>query len=249
MEISLAAEKIGEIGGFPVTNSMIAAWFIAFFLIVVGFFVGRNVKEIPGKVQNFFEMIFEAVLGVVESITGDRKQAFFFFPFITTFFIFIILNNWLGLLPGFGSIGFYEEHHGKEVLVPFLRGGNADLNMTFALAIISVVLTQVVGILATGYRYGAKYLSFKDPISFFVGILETVSEVAKILSFAFRLFGNIFAGEVLLLVVMSLVPLFIPLPFLFLEIFVGFVQALVFAMLTLVNMKIATMVHEAHGSH
>lgn len=246
MEISLAAEKVGHIGFLPVTNSMIASWGVTGFLIFISFFLKRSLKEIPGKLQNFVETVFEAITNFIENVTGDKDQARYFFPFIATFFVFIILNNWFGLMPGFGSIGFHEIHEGKELFIPFLRAGTADLNMTFALATISIVLTQIVGFMALGFSYTKKYFNLKDPISFFVGILETVSEFAKILSFAFRLFGNVFAGEVLLVVIMTLLPVAAPLPFMFLEVFVGFIQALVFAMITLVNLKIAAMAHEEH---
>ena len=130
------------------------------------------------------------------------------------------------------------------MLLSFLRSPSSDLNFTLALAIISVLFTQFAGITAVGFiKYGSRYLSFKSPVEFFVGILELISEVAKLISFSFRLFGNIFAGEVLLIVVGVLVPAIAPLPFLALELFVGFVQALVFSMLTLVFLKIETSTH------
>ena len=161
-----------------------------------------------------------------------------------TLFIFIIFLNWFGLLPGVGTIGFYEIEEGHEVaekvFVPLFRAGSADLNTTLALALISVVSIQISGIKTLGKEYIGRFFNFKNPIYFFVGILELISEFSKIISFAFRLFGNIFAGEVLLTVIAFLIPVIAPLPFLGLELFVGFIQALVFSMLTSVFLSLAT---------
>jgi F-type H+-transporting ATPase subunit a len=166
---------------------------------------------------------------------------------VATIFIFVVLSNWIEIVPGLGTIGIYEKHNGRQVLVPFIRSASADLNVTLAIAIVSVMAIQIFGIAALGLlKYGKKFINFKGPIEFFVGILELVSEAAKMVSFSFRLFGNIFAGEVLLTVILFLAPFIIPLPFLFLEIFVGFIQALVFSMLTLVFLQMATVSHDAH---
>jgi len=161
---------------------------------------------------------------------------------VATIFLFILVNNWIGVLPGTGSIGFFEMVHGKEVLVPFFRSANSDLNMTFALALIAMGAVHLYGIVKLGpWGHLSKFLIVtKGPIYFFVGLLEGVGEFAKVLSFSFRLFGNIFAGEVLLIIVMNLMPLLAPFPFLLLEFFVGFIQALVFAMLTMIFLKMAT---------
>ena len=147
----------------------------------------------------------------------------------------------MGILPGVGSLGLKEVVGHEEVFVPLFRSTNSDLNMTLALGLISVIATQIFGISALGFfTHFSRFISFKTPIRFFTGILELVAEIAKVVSFSFRLFGNIFAGEVLLVVVFFLVPLIVPLPFMVMEIFVGFIQALVFAMLTLVFLTIAT---------
>jgi F-type H+-transporting ATPase subunit a len=146
------------------------------------------------------------------------------------------------LLPGLGTIGIREIHEGKTTLIPFIRSASADLNVTLAIALVAVFSVQFIGIATIGIvKYGKKF--FVSPlhkpyvVGTFVGFLELISEVAKIISFSFRLFGNIFAGEVLLIVMLNLAPYIIPIPFLFLELFVGFVQALVFSMLTLVFLK------------
>lgn len=241
MNISVAAEKIFSLFGLPVTNSILVAWIVMGCMVIFSFCATRTLSLIPKGAQNFFESVLEAILGVVNSVTGDRRQSMQFFPLVATIFIFVLLGNWLGLVPGVGSVGLWEEHHGKEVLVPYLRSTGADLNFTLALALISVVATQIVGIVSIGFfRYVGKFINFSSPLNFFVGMLELISEVAKLISFSFRLFGNIFAGEVLLTVLFFLVPYVVPLPFLLFEVFVGFIQAMVFSMLTLVFLKMAT---------
>ena len=160
-------------------------------------------------------------------------------------FLFILLNDWVGVLPGFGSIRVTEIKNGHEVFVPFFRSANSDLNTTFALALIAVFAIQMYGIQRLGFfGHAGKFINLTHgPIHFFVGLLELIGEFAKVLSFSFRLFGNVFAGEVLLVIMMSLLPVWVAfgaLPFFLLEYFVGFIQALVFAMLTLIFLKVAT---------
>ncbi len=187
------------------------------------------------------------LLNLVDSVFQDMKQTKKYFPFLATLFLFIITNNWLGLFPGIGSIGLHEIHHGKEIFVPLLRGGNADLNTTLALAILTMILVQIFGILAIGFfKYTGRFINFKSPIDFFVGILEIIGEFSRVISFSFRLFGNIFAGEVLLAVISWLLPYVGPIPFYGLEIFVGFIQALVFTMLAMVFIKMAITDHNEH---
>ena len=245
MHVSISPEIITTVFGIPITNTLITSIIATVILLAIAYFATKNMKEIPSGLQNLFETIIEALFNMIDSVTGDRKQTYQFFPLVTTVFIFIILSNWLGLVPGIGSIGFFETaHDGHSSFVPLLRSANSDLNTTLALAIVSVVATQIFGIMALGIiKYGKKFINFSSPITFFVGILELVSEVAKMISFSFRLFGNVFAGEVLLVVIMTLVPFIAPLPFFALELFVGFVQALVFAMLTTVFLKMAVTAH------
>lgn len=244
MEISLAAEPIFHIGSFLVTNTLLVTLALSSLIIVASFVLRSRLQLVPRGFQNVFEYVVEAVLGLVDSVTQDMNQTKKFFPIVMTIFLFVILSNWVELIPGLGTVGVYEEHHGETVLIPFLRSSSADLNVTLAIALISVFTIQFMGIAAIGLRkYAGKFFvsPFHKPylIGTFVGVLELISEIAKIISFSFRLFGNIFAGEVLLIVMLNLVPYLVPLPFLFLELFVGFVQALVFAMLTLVFLKMA----------
>lgn len=237
MHISLAAERIFTVFGIPVTNTLLMSWIAMAVLILISFLATRKLKLVPRGIQNFAESIIELILNFITQITGDRKQSERFFPLVTTIFVFILLSNWFGIVPGVGTIELFE--------VPLLRSANSDLNMTLALAIVSVVATQIFGIMTIGFfKHLNKYISFRNPGLTFAGILETIAEGVKVLSFSFRLFGNIFAGEVLLIVIAVLIPFIAPLPFMFLELFVGFIQALIFAMLTLVFLKIA--VSEAH---
>lgn len=245
MEISLAAERIGHIGALPITNSMALSWIATLFLVTVGVLATKNISVIPNKLQNFFEMIVEFLLNTANAVIGDEKSTRKYFPLLATIFIFIVTNNWLGLLPGVGTIGVHHIKEGQQILVPFFRSANADLNTTLALAVIAVFSVQIFGIAAIGFfKYAKKFINFKGPIDFFVGALELISEISKMISFSFRLFGNIFAGEILLTVVAFLVPYIAPIPFFGLELFVGVVQALVFMMLTLVFIRIAI-----SGSH
>lgn len=243
-DVSLAAETVFHLGPIPVSNSIITTWIVVLLLIVGATFL-RKAKVIPRGFQNLVEALFEGALGIMDSVTQDHKLSEKYFPFIFTFFIFILTGNWFGLLPGVGSIGFHEIHAGQETFVPLLRGPAADLNFTLALALISVIATQIIAIVALGFvQHMKKYVNFKNPIMGFVGALEAMSELAKMISFSFRLFGNVFAGEVLLIVIGLIIPYVVPIPFLFLELFVGFIQAFIFAMLTLVFLKVATAVHE-----
>ncbi|XLQ19851.1 MAG: F0F1 ATP synthase subunit A [Candidatus Moraniibacteriota bacterium] len=246
--ISLVPEVITEIGGFPITNTFLMTIVVSIIIIIGSVILSKRQKLVPCGFQNVSESILEGLLGLVDGVTGDKAQSRRFFPIVATIFVFVILSNWIGLLPGMGTVGVNQIHHGEEVLVSFIRSPSADLNVTFAIAIFAVIAAQVMGIMAMGVKkYAGKFFisPLKKPyfIGTFVGLLEIISEFAKIISFSFRLFGNVFAGEVLLLVMLALVPLFVPLPFLFLEVFVGFIQALVFAMLTLVFFKMAAEAH------
>lgn len=247
MTISLAAEKIFFIGPLPVTNTILATWIAMAVLIILAILATRRIKKVPGPVQNFLEFAVESVLDLIENITGDRKRAEQFLPLVATIFLFIITANWIGLIPGFESIGRWEVANGVRTLVPYLRTPASDLNTTIALAVIAMFSVQLVGITSVGFfRYFKKFINFKGPIEFFVGIVESISEFAKIISFSFRLFGNVFAGAVLLAVVISLTPYIVPIPFYGMELFVGFIQALVFAMLTTVFLQMATVSHDEH---
>ncbi len=244
LHIALAAERLGTIFGIPLTNTLVTQWVVIAILTVVAVIVGRRPTLIPGPVQNFFELIFEFVLDYMEQILGTRALAIRFFPLIVTIFLFIAASNLFDFLPIIGSVGFW---HGKE-FIPLFRPVNTDLNATLALAIIAVISIEVSGIFIVGaWKYVGKFFNFTSVLGFVVGIIEFVSEMSRFISFSFRLFGNIFAGEVLLAVASYFMPYVLPVPLMVFETFVGIVQAGVFAMLTLFFIKLA--IAEPHGSH
>ena len=234
MEISLKPEIITSFLGIPISNSLILSLITASLLLAGGFVAVRSLQVVPRKVQNGAEMVLENLFSFMAGTLGSTEKAKTFFPLVASIFLFILFNNWLGVLPGTGSL----EVRG----LPLFRSANSDLNTTLALALISVLAIQFYGIRKLGFfSHFSKFFAFnKGPLQVFVGLLELIGEFAKVVSFSFRLFGNIFAGEVLLLIMMTLVPLLAPFPFILMEFFVGFIQALVFAMLTLIFLKVAT---------
>jgi F-type H+-transporting ATPase subunit a len=245
--IQLPAETVFSVFGFPITNSLLCAWLVMLFLIVLSYFGTRDMKEVPSGVQNVVEGIIDLILSQFEGIAG-REMTRKFLPLFGTILLFVLFSNWFGLLPFFGTLGVYHMVNGEREFIPLLRSASTDLNTTIGLALISIVAVQVFGVRALGFRgYVGKFINFSGPIQAFVGILELISEFAKIISLAFRLFGNIFAGEVLLAVIAFLVPWLGVLPFLGLEVFVGLMQAFIFAVLTLVFIMMATTSHE--GAH
>jgi F-type H+-transporting ATPase subunit a len=238
---SFAPEIIFHVGPFPVTNTILDTLLVDGIIITGVIYLSKKIKLVPDNpLQNLMEYIIEMFYGMVESVT--QHAAAKIFPYFMSFFLFILLVNWSALLPGVGTIGIRE--HGE--LIPLLRGGTSDLNMTLGLALISFFATHQLSIKVTGIKeYLSRYFSF-NPINLFVGILEIVSEVTKIVSLSFRLFGNIYAGEVVLVTMGSIFAYLLPLPFLMLELIVGLVQALVFSMLTMVGMAILTTSHKSH---
>jgi len=240
-EISLKAQELFSLGGYNVTNSLLLTFVVSVILISLAFAISRKVSIVPGKLQAVAEMGVESLLNLMESTLGSAVKAQKYFPLVATIFLFILTSNLLGIFPGVGSL--WIENGGAEV--PLFRSPAADLNFTLAFAVISVLLTNILGMAAIGvFKHLGKFFNFSNPINFFIGILELISEIAKIISLSFRLFGNVFAGEVLLTIIFFLAPYIIPLPFMFLEIFVGMIQAFIFAMITLVSISLHTAEHE-----
>lgn len=236
MDVLLSAEKIASIGKFPITNTLLATWVVMAILILSSYFSTRRLKVLPGKWQNFIEGFIEFLYDNVSSLAQGKAKIFF--PLVATFFIFIISSNWIGLLPGFGTIGFWQVHDGTKTFVPLLRSANSDLNTTFAFALISVFATHIFALRLVGFKtWISRYLSL-NPIYLFVGALEIISEITKIISLSFRLFGNIFAGEALIARISTLAAFVLPVPFLLMEVLVGFIQATIFGILTLAFMVI-----------
>ena len=241
VEISIKAEEILNILHLPITNSIILS-----FLILIGFTIfainyKNKISRTDSILNTFIRFCLNTLYSLFESILGSKIKDLF--PLLGSLFIFILVSNWFGLLPGVGSLLVKVMHNHHEYEFPILRAPTADLNTTFALALIAVFFIQFYGFKYLGISYLKKYINLSNPIMFFIGLLEIVSEVSKVLSFSFRLFGNIFAGEVLLVVVATLVPVLASTPFLFLEVFVGLIQALVFSMLTAVFLSAAVAEH------
>lgn len=236
-----APEQIFHIGFLTITNTLLFTLLVDFLVIAGSFFIVRNIRIIPGLFQNGAEMVIQTFYEMAESVCGDKTKMIF--PYFMAFFIFILISNWVGLLPGVSSIGFFENIEGHRKLVPLLRGATSDINTTLGLAFVSVIATHILSVRTLGItEYLTRYFSL-NPINLFIGILEIVSEITKVISLSFRLFGNIFAGEIVLSTVSSLFAFIFPLPFLFLEVIVGLVQALVFSMLTMAFMSILTTSH------
>jgi F-type H+-transporting ATPase subunit a len=239
---TFAPETIFQIGIFPVTNTILHTLLVDSLLIGGAFYVNKKIALVPKNfLQNILEYVIEIFYGLTESVSTHAVKIF---PYFMSFFLFILLANWSSLIPGIGTIGIKE--HGE--IIPLLRGTTSDLNTTLGLALVSAVATHMLSIQIIGIKkYLGRFFSF-NPLYLFIGLLEMVSEVTKVVSLSFRLFGNIFAGEVVIATVSSIFAFIFPLPFFALEIIVGLVQALVFSMLTMVFMSVLTTSHnsEAH---
>jgi len=263
----LPAEVVFTLFGFPLTNSIIGAWITIIFLVGFAYAVSRRMKLIPGRLQGVFEFLLGWLYNFCQSVAGE-KNGRRFFPFVATIFLFVAFNAWLSLIPGFGSITITNA---EGEAVHLLRGANTDINVPLALALVSFVLVEYFGLRSLGIRYLGKFINigpffrslgaifrgkvrselnnlFIGAINIAVGLLEALSELIRIVSFTFRLFGNMTAGEILLLIAAFLVPWLFALPFYGLELLVGFVQALIFGGLTLVFLTVATAGHGAEAA-
>lgn len=245
ISIHLAPDVVGYLFGIPLTNTLITVWFVMALLSLVVLLGYRKISLIPGTFQVLIEYVIGESYEYVKGVLGNDRYARIVFPLVATIFIFILAINWVGLLPGVTSIGFYELYNEKEKFIPFLYPGNTDLNITIAFALIAFFAIEIAGIAVLGIlKYGGKFVNFKSPLAFLIGIIEFFSELARLVSFSFRLFGNIFAGKTLLVVVMFFIPFVAPVPLLAFEVFVGFIQAFIFAILTLFFIKLA--IEEPH---
>ena len=240
ISIHLAPSILGHVFGIPITSTLIMTWFVMIFLIVFVIRVRTSLSLVPGKIQNVVELLigggFDYIADSLESKTLARK----YFPLIMTIFVFILALNWIGLLPGVDSVGIMQQVHGETKLVPFLHPANTDLNLTISFAIIAFFAIEIIGIGSLGFfKYASKFINFSSPLAFLIGIIELFSELARLISFSFRLFGNVFAGKTLLIIAIFFVPFILPVPVLAFEMFVGFIQAFIFAVLTLFFIKLA----------
>jgi F-type H+-transporting ATPase subunit a len=244
IQVELKSAVLGHVLGLPITNSLVMTWIVMAILIIFAFFFGRSLKLIPGKFQAAIEWGIEGAMGFIATTLENETLARRFFPLIATIFLFIFVSNELEFFPGVGSIGFFS---GSD-FTPLLRAPTADLNFTLALAFIAFFTIEITGIATLGVlKYGSKFVNLKSPVGFAVGIIEFISNLGRLISFSFRLFGNVFAGEVMILVASYFLPYFLPVPLMAFEMFVGLIQAIVFSMLTLFFIKLAIM--EPHGDH
>jgi len=258
----LPAETVFHLFGFPITNSVLGAWITIIFLVGFSYAITRRMKLIPGRLQATFEFLIGWLYDLCVSVAGE-KNGRRFFPVVSTIFLFVGFNAWLALLPGFGSI----TAHTAEGEVHLLRAANTDINMPLALALTSFVFVEFFGLRSLGFRYLGKFFNFREftrgvkllfkgkvkdsifgiftgAITIFTGLLEGLSELIRIVSLTFRLFGNMTAGEILLLVAAFLIPWLFAIPFYGLELLIGFIQAIIFGGLTLIFLTLAV---EAHG--
>ncbi len=263
-EPELPAETVFHIFGLAVANSMVAGWLTVIFLVLLVFFITRRTRLVPKRWQMLLEFGMGALLGFCQRVAGE-KNGRRFFPVVATIFLFVMFNAWLSLLPGYGSI-LITNAEGQQVHL--LRGANTDINTPLALALVSFVAVLYFGLRSLGIKYLANYFNFgafaagvgklfkgniKDAfsgmfigfINIFIGLVELLSMFIRIVSFTFRLFGNMTAGEILLLMAAFLIPFVFALPFYGLELLVGVIQALIFAGLTLVFMTVAVTSHSS----
>ena len=284
IHISARAEPLACIGGervgeacsagtiLPITNSLVMTVLVDLVLLLVIIFGARNMQLVPRGFQNLVEVVVEGFYNFALGI--DPRNVSKFFPLPATIFIFFLVANMLGLIPGVGSIGIcvpaapeaaaaapaaasssvlsgLPAYCGAgNILIPFLRAPAADLNVTFAFALVAVFMIEFFGVQALGLSYFTRFFNIREgALGFFVSIIELISEISRIISFAFRIFGNIFGGEVILIVMSFLLGYVLPLPFYGFELFVAFIQAVIFAVLTLVFMSIAVVAHGGHEDH
>jgi F-type H+-transporting ATPase subunit a len=266
-EATLYAEPIAHIGGLTITNALFTGWIAVFVLIIISIAVRAKIKQIPKGFQNLFEIIIEGAESIINQVTNDKKITAKVFPIALSIFLFVLINNWLGIMP-LGGFGIIENTEHGKAFIPLIRSGTADLNMTLAMGVLSVIGANIFGIMSIGtWKMFNKYVNIKAfvdmirkvrkeptllisaPIMFFVGVLELIGEFAKVASLSFRLFGNVFAGEVLLLSMSTILAYVLPLPFIGLEILVGVIQAFIFSILTVVYYTIAAQDHDHDEEH
>lgn len=244
LHISIAPHVITHVFGLPITSTLITSWLVVLIIVIGAFFIGRSLKPVPGKGQVAVEELVTLVYSYVKDALGSERFANMYFPLIMTIGVFFMVANLLGLTPIMEAIGIHG-HDGS--FIPLFYPVNADLNVPLALAIISFLTIEISGIVHLGFfTYVRKFLNFSSPIAFGVGLLEIIGNLARLVSLSFRLFGNILAGHILLIVIMFFLPYFAPLPFIGFEIFIGLMQAAIFALLTLFFIKLS--IDEPHGA-
>ena len=243
MHHELGPEILFHVANIPIYNTFVTTLLTDAIIIGLIFAIYRGLKLVPGLLQFIAELTVDYFYSLTEQISGNRVKSIF--PWFASFFLFILFSNLIGLLPGVGAIGVFEVGEHGKTLIPLFRPATSDFNTTLALSVVSVIATHYLAIKYTGIKeYLSRFFAL-NPIYLFVGLLDLVSEATKLISLSFRLFGNIFAGEVVLATISGLFAFIALIPFLMLESIVALVQALVFAMLTMVFMSILTTPHHA----
>jgi F-type H+-transporting ATPase subunit a len=233
--VAIAAQELTQIWGFPVTNSFVMGLIVLLVVVVFALVVSSVTRLRPGKFQIALELVLSGYHKFIAENLGGKDIADRFFPLLMSLIIFIFFANFLEFIPGVESIMWGHGEHA----VPFLRSLNADLNTTIALAVIAFLTIEITGIRRFGIRYFSRFFNFHSFMGFFVGLIELISELIRLVSFSFRLFGNIFAGGILIGVLTFFVPYILPAPFMVFEMFVGLLQGVVFSLLTLFFVKMA----------
>ena len=262
----IAAEPIAHLGSFTITNSLITAWVAVGLFVLLAFFVNRKLTSgAPGRFQSAMESLLEFMLGYVDQVTGDRAKSRKFFPLVGTLFLFILACNWMGSIPGFGSITRTVLLDGHLENAPVFRPANADLNLTLAMALLTVVTSHLVGMITVGFfAHWNKFFALGTIVKGFkkggidimvglveaaVGLIEFVSEIAKVVSLSLRLFGNIFGEDLIILIIGSIVPFIFPLPFMALALITGGLQAFIFVLLSTIYLQAAVAVEHEQDEH
>jgi F-type H+-transporting ATPase subunit a len=257
VHVEIAAETLFTFGPLTVTNSMVGALLASVLLLLIARWFNRHSALVPSRAQSLVELPIEFLAGIVRGTGGKRWRQFA--PLILAIFLFVLTANWMSLLPGVGTIGLAEEVDGKQIIVPFVRAGAADLNFTLGLALVSFVSFIAFGLRANGVRGYLKELLVAEPayMTPLLTPIHLISELSRVISLSMRLFGNVFAGEVLLATMLALtttaifmLPLAFVIPgvFIGLELLFGLVQALVFALLSMTYITLAIAEHRQHGS-
>lgn len=242
IHVALSAERLGEFWGIPITNTLITAWIVIALLVIFSILMGSKIRLIPSRVQTLVETLFEFVYDYATETLGSKEMARRFFPLLMTIFIFVLFLNWFEFLPGVGSITY--DH------APLFRGANTDLTVPLVLALVSFFVIEITGIMTIGvWKYGSKFMQnpLRSPVGFAIGLIELIGELVRVVSLSFRLFGNILAGAVIISVATYFAPYGGPGLLMLFEVFIGFLQAAIFSLLTLFFIKLA--IEEPHEAH
>ena len=243
-EVHIAPQPVAELGGFTVTNTLLSAWLTTLVVVLLFGLASRKAAVVPGRLQGAIEILIEALYGFVRSVAGERF-ARPFFPVLATIFIFVAFNAWMALLPFYPTVGFTKEG-ADHITTHLFRSAGTDVNMPLALAIVAFIFFESWGLRVHKLGYFKEFIRIGNPVQTFIGLLEVLSHLIRMISFTFRLFGNMLAGEIVLFMMTFLTIFLTPIIFYGLEILVGGVQAMVFMGLTLVFTAMAVAPHEGH---